>query len=280
MQVELEKKPAKPPAKLRGRLAMATLAIGLVVAWGSDRQAADATKPVTWFQATTSGYEPPRTDILRIASYNIHGGKGRDGTLDLRRIASDLRDIDVAGLYEVHGAAMGDFATQAAVVGKHAGLNAAFLGTERRWWHDHFGNAVLSKLPIAHVHRIPLPGTRGKAFRQAVLFDVPLGSETVRVLMSHVDSQQDREPQLRAVIQLFHALKSPAILMGDLNTGSRDPQMVELLSQPGVNSVLDPDSQDRIDWIMTRGLDCIAAECVDNGASDHPVIRATLKIAR
>lgn len=278
MQVEPEKKPAKPPATIRRGMFIGALVVGLVVAWGSDRQAADATKPVTWFQVSTSGYEPSRTDVLRIASYNIHGGKGRDGTLDLRRIASDLRDIDVAGLYEVHGAAMGDFATQAAVIGEHAGLNAAFLGTERRWWHDHFGNAVLSKSPIAHVHRIPLPGTRGKAFRQAVLFDVPLAGETVHVLMSHIDSQQDRRPQLRAVIQLFHALKSPAILMGDLNSGLRDPQLVELLSQPGVNSVLDPASQDRIDWIITRGLDCIAAECIDRGASDHPVIKATLRL--
>lgn len=254
------------------------LVVGLVITWGSDRQAADATKPVTWHQSTTAGYEPSRTDVLRIASYNIHGGKGRDGKLDLFRIGNNLRDIDVAGLYEVHGAAMGAFSTQAAVLGKHVGLNAAFLGTERRWWHDHFGNAVLSKLPITHLHRIPLPGTRGKAFRQAVLFDVPLAGGTVHVLMSHLDSQQDREPQLKAVIQLFHSLKSPAILMGDLNSGSRDPQMAELLSQPGVNSVLDPGAEDRIDWIITRGLDCVAAECLNSGASDHPVIKATLRL--
>lgn len=278
MQVNPLQKPAKSPARIRGRLATVALLVGLVVAWGSDRQPADATKPVVWYRSVTASRAPPSTDLLRIVSYNIHGGKGRDHQLDLRRIAADLTEIDVAGLYEVRSSPFRMPADQAAQLSDVTGLNSLFLPTEHRWWHDHFGNALLSKSTIAAVHRIPLPGTRGKAFRQAVLFDVPLGGETVHVLMSHVDSQQDREPQLRAVIHLFHSLKSPAILMGDLNSGPRDPQMVKLLSQPGVASVLDSDTQDHIDWIITRGLECIAAECVASGASDHPVVRATLRL--
>lgn len=263
----------------RGRwkrwLIAALLFAGVVIAWGSDRQPADVTRPVDWYRSSTAGYEPPRTDVLRIASYNIHGGKGRDGQVDFRRIARDLQDIDLAALYEVRGHPL---SSQANILGEVAGLNAAFLATERRWWHDHIGNAVLTKLPVEIVTRIPLVNTRGKAFRQVVLIDVPLQDTTVHLLATHIDSQQDREPQLKVVIQLFNALASPAILMGDLNSGPTDPQLVELLLQPDVDSVLDADAGQHIDWIITRGLKCIAAELVDSRASDHPVVKATLEL--
>jgi endonuclease/exonuclease/phosphatase family metal-dependent hydrolase len=223
-------------------------------------------------------YSAPRSDVIRIASYNIHGAKGRDGTVNLSRIGADLNDVDFAGLYEVHASPFRVPPDQASRLSDLLGWESTFLATERRWWHDNTGNAILTTLLIENVQRIPLLGTRGKAFRQAVLVDLPLDDAVVHVLMTHLDSQQDREPQLKAVRQLFEALESPAILMGDLNSGPRDPQILDLLSQPGVESVLDTNSGDHIDWIIVRGLECVAAELVESGASDHPVVKATLRL--
>jgi endonuclease/exonuclease/phosphatase family metal-dependent hydrolase len=126
-----------------------------------------------------------------------------------------------------------------------------------------------------------LVGTRGKAFRQAVLVDVPWNDRVIHVVMVHVDSGRDRERQLETVIRLFQSLKSPAILMGDLNTRPDDPRLAALLSEDGVENVLsklgDKTPTDNIDWIITRGLECVDAAYHHSGASDHPVVKATLR---
>jgi endonuclease/exonuclease/phosphatase family metal-dependent hydrolase len=255
--------------------------VGLVIAWGADRQPADATRPITWRNVTET--RPVDAETLRVASFNIHGGKGTDRHTDLSRIAADLHDIDLAGLYEVRATPGGQYPDQAADLGARLRLQSVFLGTERRWWHDHFGNAVLATMPLAQVQRIPLAGTRGKAFRQAVLLDVPLQGETVHVLMVHIDREQDRQPQLQSVIQLFRALQSPAVLMGDLNSSPDDPALQDLLAEPEVESVIHSQLEtaaprDNIDWIIVRGLECTHAEYHSSGASDHPVVRAELQI--
>jgi len=263
------------------RLLVVGLLVGAVVAWVSDRRPVDVTRPIFW--QTPQTLHPADRHVLRIASYNIHGGKGRDGFRDLSRIAADLHSVDFAGLYEVHAGTWGLSADQATVLGEQLGMRSAYLGTERRWWRDHVGNAVLTSMPVSQLQRIPLVGTRGKAFRQAVLVDVPWNDRMVHLLLVHVDRERDRESQLTTVIQLFQGLESPAVLMGDLNSGPDDPQLVELLARPGVESVLPPKLDDRtaagpVDWIITRGLECVTAELIDSGASDHPVVKATLKL--
>lgn len=268
---------------VRRRALIARLVVGAgllaaVIGWGSDRRPADATRPVIW--RSPSSLRPPAANELRIASFNIHSGKGGDNRLDLARTASELEGVDFAGLFEVRADPWGD---QAAELGARLGMRSTFLGTERRWWHDHFGNAVLSTRPVAGIVRIPLVGTRGKAYRQAVLAHVPLEGRTVQIVMAHIDREQDREEQMAAVIRLFRALEPPAVLMGDLNSHPLDPQLQGLVRQPGVESVLhsrlgDAIPPDNIDWLIIRGLECTSFELGERGASDHPAIRATLRI--
>jgi endonuclease/exonuclease/phosphatase family metal-dependent hydrolase len=85
---------------------------------------------------------------LRIATYNIHRCRGLDGRTRPERIAAVLREIaaDVVALQEVVGA------------GPHGGGHAEELGAllgmgwvmapARQLRGHHFGNAVLSRLPI------------------------------------------------------------------------------------------------------------------------------------
>jgi endonuclease/exonuclease/phosphatase family metal-dependent hydrolase len=253
------------------------LVVGLALAWGADRRPADATRPIVWRDPTTA--PSPRTGALRIASFNIHGGKGADGQLDLARIAVELEGVDLAALFEVRASRWQTFPDQAAELGERLGLRSAYLGTERRWWHEHFGNAVLSAVPIAGVQRIPLVNTRGKAFRQAALVEVPLADATVHILMVHVDRERDRQHQLDAVIRLFESLATPAVLMGDLNTPRDDPRLKALLESPGVKSAVENPPAEAIDWILVRGLDCSGVEVRDGSASDHPALRATLRLS-
>lgn len=256
------------------------LLAGAVIWNGADRVPADATAPVMWHgPAPAAGH----SDVLRIATFNIHGGRGGDGRLDLDRTARQLGEIDLGWLQEVHGGGWTGAPDQAQDLGERMKLSSAFLPTERRWWTDHFGNGLLSRGPVELVQRCPLPGTRGKAFRQAILTEVPLEGRRVRILGVHVDRQEDRVPQLAVVSQLFLALDPPAILLGDLNTKPDDPALGTLLTAPDVIDPLAGVAADgHIDWILARGLDCRKIEYVTGDASDHPTVRAefSLPVAR
>lgn len=253
------------------------LLVGVVIGNGADRTPADATVPVAWKgPAPVAG----NGDILRIATFNIHGGRGADGRLDLGRTTAQLGEFDVAWLQEVHGGGWTGGMDQAGQLGQRLQIASAYLPTERRWWTDHFGNGLLTRLPVELVQRCPLPGTRGKAFRQAVLTEVTLQSQRVRILGVHVDRQEDRIPQLEIVSRMFLALQPPAILLGDLNTQADDPALTALLAAP---DVVDPlggvaAARGRIDWILARGLECRTIEYVTGDASDHPAVRAEFSL--
>jgi len=277
-------KSARAPRRLRRHFLVGLpwlLLVGVVIGNGADRTPADATVPVAWRGPAPV---PSNGDTLRIATFNIHGGRGADGRFDLGRTVAQLGEFDVAWLQEVHGGGWTGGIDQAGELGQRLQIASAFLPTERRWWTDHFGNGLLTRLPVELVQQCALPGTRGKAFRQAVLTEVMLQNRRVRILGVHVDRQEDRVRQMDVVSRLFLALEPPAILLGDLNTQPDDPALQTLLAAP---DVIDPlsdvaEARGHIDWIFARGLECRKIEFVTGDASDHPAIRAefTLPAAR
>lgn len=250
--------------------------VGVGVWIGSNRTPADATAPLAL--QNPERIAPFDRPILCLGTYNIHGGVGTDDVFDLSRIAENLRGTDLAGLYEVHAGYASD---QAADVAEQLDMASVFAATERRWWHNHFGNALLTRVPLQSLHRIPLPGTQGKKFRNAVLANVAWGPTTVHVLAVHLDRVQDRERQLRLTIDLFRSLAAPAILMGDLNTTRDDPDLAALLAEPEVQDALEATGVSgpggRIDWLIFKGLECVDAELIASPASDHPAITACFR---
>jgi len=221
---------------------------------------------------------------FRVACFNIRRGKGNDGVRDLNRTADAIRRIkpDVVGLFEVDGRPWGTNRNQAADLADQLGMAAVFAPTERRFWHDHFGNALLSRVRFGSVNRIPLPCTQYRKFRNALLTRYVVGGRTVNFLAAHLDRVKDREQQLRDVFALFHSLKAPAVLVGDLNTMDNDPLLHELLARgDSVNALLACRGdwpQRRVDWILARGVNVLNSGCVDDGVSDHPLMWADLEL--
>ncbi|HLQ46936.1 MAG TPA: endonuclease/exonuclease/phosphatase family protein, partial [Planctomycetaceae bacterium] len=232
--------------------------------------------------AAGEGSTPPERPTLRVGTFNIHGGQGRDGRRDLDRTARSLQELDVVGLNEVRGDWFAWRPDQADELGRRLNMSSLFAPSEQVGWFDRFGNGLLSRLQLTGVQRIPLPGTQSKRFRNAVLTGVHWDGQIVRVLAVHVDSTRDRERQLAVISDLFLSLDEPALLMGDLNSRRDDPTLQRLLVTPGVIDVaaaaepIDCPPERRIDWILTRGLKAIRAEVRDDGASDHPIVRAEL----
>lgn len=258
---------------------IAIAAVGVI--WdASNRVPSDATEPLIW---RGEFIEPSPATTLRLASFNIHGGRGPDDdTVDLKQTAALLArlDLDLAGLYEVHGGFRGD---QALILGNQLEMASIFAGTEYRYWHDHFGNALLSNVPVDSVIRIDLPCTQPKRFRNALMATLELDGTPVHVIAAHLDTRVDHDRQFAQVAALFQALEAPAVLMGDLNCTAEDPLLAELLANPEVADAIaaaggEQSQQGRIDHILVRGLTVKAADVVKSDVSDHPLVWAELAL--
>ncbi len=231
---------------------------------------------------TTPAKAPGAT--IRVGTWNIHGGTGVDDRRDLGRIAAGLRELDIAGLNEVHGAWIWEKADQAELLGGQLQCGWLFAPAVRQWYHYDFGNALLSRLPVALWRRIPLADS-DRDPRNVLLANITWGNQTLHVLVTHATRRkpQQRHAQIEAVFAMFLKLPQPAILLGDLNTTLSDGRLRQLRAAPGV---IDPiaatggTDDRRIDWIFLRGLKAVKAGVVDQGGSDHPLLWAEVAFPR
>jgi endonuclease/exonuclease/phosphatase family metal-dependent hydrolase len=227
------------------------------------------------------------SDILHVAAFNIGGGVSPfydDHEPNLHRTAGFLGGYDLIGLEEVHGGSLTG-ANQAEIIGRELELPWLYAPTERRWWHDSFGNAMLTDLPVQMWRRTQISGPESDTNRNRIDATFTWQGKTLTVIVSHLDRHDDRAPELASLIDVFRKAPAPAILMGDLNTTTLDPVLNDLRNDPDViDAVTRYDSQNlspgNLDWIFSRGLDCVGAGLRLDDASDHPVAWADFKLPR
>jgi len=170
---------------------------------------------------------------VRLVTWNIHGGLGRDGRRDLSRVAALLEEMrcDVAALQEV-GDANGtqretELADQAAWLGRRLGWFVAY-GPNLVWRGQPYGNAVLSRFPIVHAHNYDLsvPNREPRGCLRADLslpdgkslhlFDLHLG-------LSGGERRRQAAMLFSADLLRDTALAAPLVLCGDFNMWSPLP---------------------------------------------------------
>ncbi|MBS0525969.1 MAG: endonuclease/exonuclease/phosphatase family protein [Proteobacteria bacterium] len=197
---------------------------------------------------------------MLFATYNIHYGVGADGRYDVARVADVLGEADIACLQEaVRGWPQNGYADQTAEIGRTLNRYYRFHGpmeadastvdgegriTSRR---RSFGNAIVSRWPIAWSRGVMLPKTRlaegfdlQRGYIEAV---VTAPSGPIRIYcthFSHVGPAQ-RLPQVEALLTAVRdaaargatwdgggpaefvfqetapAMPEPAIVAGDFN---------------------------------------------------------------
>ncbi len=262
-----------------GRWLIALLLPAGLAFWGSIRI---PTGPAAGDTFASEVSLSPTTDpaTLRLATFNIDSGRGRDGKIDLGKTAQGLAGFDIVSLNEVRGAPFPFFndANQAKKLGLELKMPWLFAPVERRWWHDDFGSGVLCTLRVLHWQRFPLSGPAAKGNRNLVHVKVLHRGRTVNILITHLDPHE-HQAELRAVRELFTSLAEPAVLMGDLNTLEDDAELKKLLATPGVvlASPWPKTPHSQVDWIFLRGLRPIASGTIDRGASDHPLFWAEVE---
>ncbi|MGH7136479.1 MAG: endonuclease/exonuclease/phosphatase family protein, partial [Pirellulales bacterium] len=154
-----------------GRTLLAGLLVagGLFYYLGDQRRAVPAATGTSLCGTVTSSAVSRST--LRVATFNIHGGTGRDLRRDLNRTADALRDFDLVWLNEVHGPYFWQVAGQVEELARLTSRRWLFAPTEERWWHHRFGNALLSAQDTAWWQRLPLPSP-SRGYRNLVFMEL------------------------------------------------------------------------------------------------------------
>jgi len=155
---------------------------------------------------------------MRIATYNIHRTIGHDGREDGQRIAGVLRELhaDLIAMQEVgynsdspHNllAYLGD-TIQADVI----------EGITMHNKKGHYGNAVLSRLPITGIIRHDISVPRREP-RGAIELAIAVRGINFQIIATHLGlSPGERRYQIKRLLALVTASKADVkILVGDLN---------------------------------------------------------------
>ena len=157
---------------------------------------------------------------MLIVSYNTQYGCGRDGRIDLDRIADSVRRADIIGLQEVERhwrpqAHPDQAARIAALLPQHRWIYGATVDLEgstvatdgslsnvRR----QFGNMILSRLPIASTRTLPLPTlpVSGQVNDQSSLLEAVIdnGERPFRVYNVHLNHLSRRQRLMQLDIAL------------------------------------------------------------------------------
>lgn len=154
---------------------------------------------------------------LRLASYNVHRGIGRDRKFIPERILGVIEEIqpDVIALQEVEAHDSGG--DMLAWLGQKTGYQA-IAGTTLKRHDGHYGNGMLSRCPIQSKSICDLSWRRREP-RGAIAADVDCGGRVLRVVATHLGLRPaERREQVERILRLFSWKEDDrAVLMGDLN---------------------------------------------------------------
>lgn len=154
---------------------------------------------------------------VTVATYNIHGAIGCDGTFAPDRIAGVLKEMnaDIVALQEVP---MGGSRTPDVLAELRRTVDYTIVeGPARDTPECRYGNAVLTRYPVLSVRSIDLSFVEREP-RGALDADVDCNGHLLRIVATHLGLQPaERRHQIRRLLEVFDTGEMPVILMGDIN---------------------------------------------------------------
>lgn len=155
---------------------------------------------------------------LKLASWNLHRCVGSDGVMSVQRCAAVLREIDadMVALQEVEsrpGHADDLLDCLARATGSQAIAGVTLLRDDA-----HYGNALLSRLPLTEVRRHDL-SVPGREPRGAIDVDFSLQGVGAQLIATHFGLRPaERRRQVQRLTKAFMKdTRELVILAGDLN---------------------------------------------------------------
>ncbi|WP_169732474.1 endonuclease/exonuclease/phosphatase family protein [Derxia gummosa] len=169
--------------------------------------------------------------MIRLATWNIHGGVGADGHFVPNRIVDVLRELhaDVIALQEVESGRTGF--DMLAWLAERCGMHSVAGPTLVRGGGD-YGNALLSRFPVASRRLLDL-SVPGREPRGAIVATLDTPPVPMRVIATHLGlAPAERRAQVRRLLAelteieaangsaLESAARETMVLMGDVNEWS------------------------------------------------------------
>ncbi len=169
---------------------------------------------------------------LKLVSFNIWHNQG-DWAARLPLLVAALRagDPDVIGLQEVLEDAAVGLPNQAQTIADAlGGYSVHFVSTDPEGAPRRYGNALLSRLPVAGVDSRKLQPLDD--YRTAIRVRVSLGGRAVDVVNTHLAWQEDaaavRARQIADLVSMLPLDGTPLIVMGDFNAVQADAGLAAL----------------------------------------------------
>ncbi|MBA2416893.1 MAG: endonuclease/exonuclease/phosphatase family protein [Geodermatophilaceae bacterium] len=224
---------------------------------------------------------------LRVATFNIAHGRGRGGVVDLRRTTDALASLgaDVICVQEVdrHFSERSGWADQATELAEGLGMTAVYgVAMRRDRAHEgepprEYGNAILTRLPVAGQRVVRLPGRPRSEPRSMVVAELAGDLHAACVHLQH-NSAPARAAQLAVVLQELP--QAPVVLAGDFNATPDAPELrvlggrfVDSWERAGRGRGASFPSRfplRRLDYVfVSAGLTAQKAAVVPTSASDH-----------
>ncbi|MBM3964060.1 MAG: hypothetical protein FJ308_03195 [Planctomycetes bacterium] len=257
---------------------------------GIDRTSLEGRTPSDHFPVTAvlRPRVPSVQGALRVLTYNIHHAIGVDGALDIPRIGEVIRsaDADVVALQEVDQGTKRTFEQkQLEMLARYTGLYGRFAKAID-FQGGEYGQAILSREPIAEFTIHQLPNESGREQRIAVDATVNFQGKTIRIVSTHLDhsSEELRQRQADRLVALFENVDGLVILAGDLNATPESKTMKRIgqvwnLEASGSTGATYPAEtpSSQIDYILTKRkapVSLVEIRVIDEPiASDHrPVL--------
>jgi len=230
---------------------------------------------------------------VRLATYNIHKGVGRDRRRDPARIAAVIRDLGagIIALQEVDAQRGGPAgAPEIDYLAEAAGYRIV-VGPTRTRGDRSYGNVLLSAYPVRSVRRLDLT-VAGREPRGALDVEVEVQGEPLRVLATHLGLfAPERVRQVRRLLEhLGGSPAGPMVLLGDFNEWRPFARPLRMLHRafgrtpapPGFPASFPVLALDRI-WVRPAGgLGAVRAwrTLAARNASDHLPVTGHFLIPR
>lgn len=222
---------------------------------------------------------------LKLMTYNMHRGIGKNGKLNLNNTAEVIKTCDAAiiGLQEVerHSIRTG-FQDQIEVLSKKLGMNFAY-GKSINVLNGAYGNGLLSIYPIDEYTVYDLPSFSFSEQRTILRTVVNIEGNRLAVYNTHLGlKESERREQLDYILGLIKEETLNYVLMGDMNTKSEKLNMLTIYMKDSaqdskkqeLSTFSEKDVQERIDYIfVSSDVQVTDYDVIISEASDHyPVI--------
>ena len=227
------------------------------------------------------------TGIVRVLTWNVHGGVGLDGVRDFSRIVDRIAaiDADIVALQEVEGRNRGGRSLPMAIIRDrlgHEGISASTITAP----DGDYGQVLLCRWPLVEVVTHDLSIGRFEP-RRAIAATARTPAGELRVVATHLGLRfGERSQQVRALCAALDD-ERPTVLMGDFNDWIRYrsaqifleqelPEFTTLRTYPARVPLF---ALDRI-FCRPAGMLVSAEVCRSERLySDHLPLAATLQLA-